>query len=275
MSSIDQYVHAATRDNTRKAYQAAVRHFEVEWGGFLPATADSVARYLVDHARSHSLNTLRQRLAGLAAWHIEQGFPDPTKAPHVKKVLKGIRELHPTVEKRARPIQLAQLATIVSHLDQQAARDGPHGLPLQPLRNKALLLLGFWRAFRSDELARLVVENIQVEPGVGMEIYLSRTKGDRSDNGRYFKAPSLKKLCPVEAYLEWISVAQIEKGPVFRAINRWGRLADEGLHPSSVIGIVRSCCRDADIEDAHAFSSHSLRRGSPAGRMTSAGTRSR
>lgn len=62
MSSIDQYIHAATRANTRKAYQAAVQHFEDQWGGFLPATADSVARYLVDHARTHSLNTLRSRV---------------------------------------------------------------------------------------------------------------------------------------------------------------------------------------------------------------------
>lgn len=85
MSSIDHYIHAATRANTRKAYQAAVQHFEHEWGGFLPATADSVARYLVDHARTHSLNTLRQRLAGLAAWHLEQGLSDPTKAPYVKR----------------------------------------------------------------------------------------------------------------------------------------------------------------------------------------------
>ncbi len=32
-----------------------------------------------------TLNTLRQRLAGLVAWHLEQGFPDPNKAPHVKR----------------------------------------------------------------------------------------------------------------------------------------------------------------------------------------------
>ena len=44
-------------------------------------------------------NTLKQRLAVLAQWHIDQGFPDPTKAPLVKKVLKGIRELHPEKEK--------------------------------------------------------------------------------------------------------------------------------------------------------------------------------
>lgn len=261
MSSIDQYIRAATRANTRKAYQAAVQHFEDEWGGFLPATADSVARYLVDHARTHSLNTLRQRLAGLAAWHLEQGFPDPTKAPHVKKVLKGIAELHPAAEKRARPIQLVQLTAIIAHLDRQIARQDSHALSLQPLRNKALMLIGFWRAFRSDELARLNVEHIQVESGSGMEIYLPRTKGDRSGQGRYFKAPALKQLCPVEAYLAWINAAQITRGPVLRGINRWGQLADAALHPSSIIGIVRSCCQQAGIADSNAFSSHSLRRG--------------
>jgi|TARA_R110000850_G_scaffold10124_20_gene36514 integrase len=261
MISIDQYVHAATRANTRKAYRAAVQHFEDDWGGFLPATADSVARYLVDHAQTHTLNTLRQRLAGLAAWHLEQGFPDPTKAPYVKKVLKGIAELHQVAEKRARPIQLVQLTAIIAHLDQQIARHDSRALPLQPLRNKALMLIGFWRAFRSDELARLDVEHIQAVPGSGMEIYLPRTKGDRSGQGRYFKAPALKQLCPVEAYLEWVNAAQIKQGTAFRGVNRWGQLADEALHPNSIIGIVRSCCRKAGIEGSDAFSSHSLRRG--------------
>ena len=36
MSTIDQYVSAATRDNTRRSYQSAIRHFEETWGGFLP-----------------------------------------------------------------------------------------------------------------------------------------------------------------------------------------------------------------------------------------------
>lgn len=75
MSSIDRYIHAATRANTRKAYLAAVYHFEDEWGGFLPTAADSVARYLVDHARTHALNTPRLRLAGLAAGTSNKAFP--------------------------------------------------------------------------------------------------------------------------------------------------------------------------------------------------------
>jgi hypothetical protein len=80
MSKDDQHIRAAARDNTRQRYQFAIRHFEVEWRGFLPATADSIARYLADHAKTLSINTLRQRLAALAQWHIDQGFPDPTKA---------------------------------------------------------------------------------------------------------------------------------------------------------------------------------------------------
>ncbi|HAP52778.1 MAG TPA: integrase, partial [Marinobacter adhaerens] len=61
--TVDRYVRAATRDNTRRSYRSAVEHFEVNWGGFSPATADSVARYLVYHSERLSAATLKQRLA--------------------------------------------------------------------------------------------------------------------------------------------------------------------------------------------------------------------
>src|SRR5450830_2047889 len=112
MSTIEQYIHAATRDNTRRSYRAAVQHFEVDWGGFLPATADSIAKYLVHYADTLAINTLRQRLAALAQWHIDQGFPDPTKAPVVRQVFRGIQRLHPAQEKRAKPRQIDQLSRI-------------------------------------------------------------------------------------------------------------------------------------------------------------------
>jgi hypothetical protein len=42
---VDFYLDAAIRKNTRRSYEAAVRHFEVDWGGFLPASSDSIAKY--------------------------------------------------------------------------------------------------------------------------------------------------------------------------------------------------------------------------------------
>ncbi|MGP8703730.1 hypothetical protein ACT02C_31905, partial [Pseudomonas aeruginosa] len=76
---IERYLQAGTRASTRRSYQQALEHFEVTWGGFLPATSDAIVRYLVDHAAMLSSNTLKLRLAALAQWHVSQGFPDPTK----------------------------------------------------------------------------------------------------------------------------------------------------------------------------------------------------
>ncbi len=68
MISVGQYLEAATRPNTQRAYAAATRHFEVEWGGHLPATAEQVARYLAAYAGQLALNTLRWCGGPLRSW---------------------------------------------------------------------------------------------------------------------------------------------------------------------------------------------------------------
>lgn len=261
---LDQYLKAATRQQTRRSYRAGIEHFEAEWGGFLPATADSIARYLASYAGQLAVNTLKLRLAALAQWHIDQGFPDPTKAPVVKKVLKGIQALHPAQEKRAKPLQLEQLEGLVSWLDQQLqqARQADHRPTLLKYsRDKALLLVGFWRAFRSDELSRLRVEDIEVVAGEGMTLFLTHTKGDCDHRGTTFRLPLLSRLCPVTAYQEWIAVASLSEGPVFRRIDQWGHLGAEALHANSLIPLLRKLFRAANLPAPDSYSSHSLRRG--------------
>jgi len=264
LSTIDQYVSAATRDNTRRSYQSAIRHFEETWGGFLPTTADSVARYLADHAETLSVNTLRSRLAALAQWHQEQGFADPTKAPLVKKVLKGIQALHPARAKQARPLQLEQLSALVDWLERamlDADREGRAGDRLRLARDRALVLIGFWRGFRSDELCRMQIDNIEVVAGEGMVIYLPRSKTDRAARGRAYKAPALSRLCPVNAYLDWVNLAQLKEGPVFARIDRWGNVGDGALRPGSLVPVLRGRFRAAGIAAPEQYSGHSLRRG--------------
>ena len=85
MSNLDQYLDAAERENTRRSYASAIRHFEEEWKGLLPSTVDAIACYLADHAATLAINTLRQRLAALFRWHTDHGFPDPTKSPLVRR----------------------------------------------------------------------------------------------------------------------------------------------------------------------------------------------
>ena len=264
MSRVDQYIEAAERENTRRSYAAAIRHFEVEWKGLLPATGNVISRYLADHAGALAINTLRQRLAALSRWHVDHGFADPTKAPLVRQVLKGIRSVHPSAEKRARPLELE----VVQQTDQwlemaigNAQRCKDRSALLRHTRNRSLLLLGFWRGFRSDELVNLQVENVDVSPGEGLSCYLSRSKGDRQMQGRIDMCPALTRLCPVSAFVDWVSLAGLTQGPVFRKIDRWGRISGEGLHTNSLIPLLRNLLADAGVADSEGYSSHSMRRG--------------
>lgn len=263
MDKIDFYLQASIRENTQKSYASAIHHYEIEWQGLLPTTADHVARYLTDYAGVLSINTLKQRLAALSQWHIEQGFPDPTKASIVKKVLKGIKTVHSVQEKQAKPLQLIQLKQAVDYLDhviEQSKNSGEHIKQLRYTRNKSLLLLGFWRGFRGDELTRLNIENIEIH-SEGLYCYLAKSKSDRLLSGQYFQVPKLNILCPVNAYLDWLDISGLTSGFVFRSINRWGVISATGLHIDSLIPLIRSIFSEAKIDSAELYSAHSLRRG--------------
>lgn len=251
MSLVDDYVLASERPNTTRSYASAIKHFELEWGGFLPSTSEMVARYLADHAKTLSVNTLRQRLAAVSRWHFDQGFADPTKTALVRQVLKGIRAVHPAAEKRARPLELELLQKISDWLElalANARRQADVSLTLRLTRDRSLILLGFWRGFRADELAHLCVENVEVTAGVGLTCFLGRSKGDRQLEGRSFKCPALSRLCPVAAYGEWLALSGLTAGPVFRKIDRWGHLSGAGMSPNSLIPLLRRLFSAAGID---------------------------
>lgn len=264
MSRVAEFLHASERENTRRSYASAVQHFEVEWGGMLPTSSETIASYLADHANTLSNNTLRHRLAALSRWHTDHGFADPTKATLIRQVLKGIRAIHPAPEKRALPFEIDQLQLVdvwIANAIAQAQVQNNRSLELQHVRNRAMVLLGFWRGFRSDELIRLKLENIKIAPGEGLTCYLDRSKTDRNFDGREFKCPALSRLCPVSALIAWKEISGLESGAVFRSINRWGHIGADALSANSLIPLLRSLFENAGLTSAQQYSSHSLRRG--------------
>ena len=262
MADLDRYLDAATRHNTVRSYASATRHFEIDWGGFLPATSERIAQYLADYAGKLAITTLKQRLAALAQWHVEHGFPDPTRASLVRKVLKGVQAVHPHQEKRAEPLQITQLTQVSRWLTTAIADPtitAAQGLAYR--RDHALVLLGFWRGFRTDELMRLEVEHIRIVANQGMTCFLPRSKGDRQNQGNTFKVPALSRLCPVGAMREWITAATLKRGPVFRSVNQWGQIGQRALNPNSFVPLLRKLFANAGISSPDAYSGHSLRRG--------------
>ncbi len=266
-TNVDHYLAAAERENTQRSYRSALRHFEQSWGGLLPASEEMIARYLADHAETLSISTLRQRLAALANWHAEQGFVDPTRAPRVRQVLKGIRSLHATPPRQAQPLALETLETVTRLLQVEedcAILSNRPGEALRAARDRALFLVGFWRGFRADELARLRIEHIEVTEGQGMRIFLAQSKGDRENAGRQYDCPALSRCCPVAAYTHWLDVSGLVEGPAFRKIDRHGAVQAGALHPGSLAPLLRGRLEKADLlgnRKEVGFSSHSLRRG--------------
>jgi len=266
-------IGAGVRENTTKSMDSALRHFRNDFGGFLPATPTTIQRYILAYKETLTPGTIRTRLSMIAGWHSERSLPDPTKHVDVKAMMKGLRSKYQTKPKKARPLGFDEIKTIISglekaHREAQLLADArqQRKQELMCLRDKAFFLIGFWCAWRSDELIRLRVENVTLSIENDqrvLQLYLPYSKGDREAEGREWRLVELPAQCPVNAYLDWVNAAQIENGPVFSAINRWGHVSDTPIHNKSVIKMMREAMVRAgiDCESALSYSSHSLRRG--------------
>lgn len=263
-AKVEAYVLAADRENTVRSYASALKNFEEVWKGLLPATADTVSRYLAEHATVYRVSTLRLHLAALARWHADNGFADPTRSPMVQRVLRGIRAKHATAQRRARPLQLSVLETVSDWLlkaQASASKNGRRTEQLRHSRDRSLLLLGFWRAFRADELVNMRIEEVEAVRGKGLTCRPGRTKTTDEGEDRAFHCPALSRLCPVDAYLDWLEVSGLKSGPAFPAIDRWGNVSGQPMMSQAVPPLLRRILKEAGAENADSYSSHSLRRG--------------
>ncbi|MBX3710305.1 MAG: tyrosine-type recombinase/integrase [Gammaproteobacteria bacterium] len=248
----NRYQIAATSDNTRRAYQADIRHFE-SWGGQLPTTTDAVLRYL--HAFAETLNprTLSRRITAIKQWHRYQRLADPTEAPIVSKTLIGITRIHGKPKDKAPPLLPEHLIQITDYLAAQST--------LADFRDSALLQVGFLGAFRRSELVAIRMEDINWQPA-GIEILIPKSKTDPSNQGQYCVIPNgNNELCAVRALKTWLEKAGIDEGFAFRRIHRGNKLSDLNITADSVNEILKNRAYEASIENAMDFSSHSMRRG--------------
>lgn len=249
---LNRYYTAATSDNTRRAYQSDIRHFE-NWGGKLPATSETVLRYLHAFAKTLNPRTLARRLTAVSQWHKLQRFKDPTDDPLVTKTLAGILRVHGRPKNKAAPLSPEQLIKIVDYLSKQNT--------LAASRDSALLQLGFLGALRRSELVNIQVEHIAWQPE-GIEILIPSSKTDQTHEGQYCAVPNGNgRLCAVRALKAWLENANITDGLIFRRLHRSNKLSSSPLAAAFINQILKNRAYAAGIENANELSGHSLRRG--------------
>tara|TARA_R110000868_G_scaffold42000_11_gene142545 strand:- start:168 stop:1130 length:963 start_codon:yes stop_codon:yes gene_type:complete len=250
--NLQAYAHAATSDNTRKAYRDDAQHF-IAWGGLLPTTPDVLLRYLEAHAPTLNPQTLRRRLTALKHWHTYQNLPDPTSHPLVLKTMSGIIRVHGRPADKSPALTLEQLATMVEYLNTHNR--------LVDARNNALVQTGFFGAFRRSELAAIHWEHVSFVPE-GMEILIPRSKTDQDGEGRVCAIPfGNETLCAVSALKRWQEMSGLTTGPTFRSVSRKNMIATRALSPVSAGLIVKQLAIACHLPNANDYSGHSLRRG--------------
>ena len=128
------------------------------------------------------------------------------------------------------------------------------------LRDRALLLVGFAGAFRRSELVALSVEDIQFVKQ-GLVVHLNASKTDQERAGRKVAIPHARgDVCPVSAIEEWLRFAGISSGPIFRPVDRYGRIGSCALSAQSVALAVKQRAEAVGL-NPKLFSGHSLRSG--------------
>lgn len=248
------YMEESLAAATRKAYASDFRIF-VTWckaRGYAPtpATPELVALFLTDQARAGiCASTLTRRVAAIRFAHEGANQTSPTTSKLVGSALKGIRRSLGMAKDQKTPATAHLIGNMVAHCPGS----------LIGLRDRALLLLGFAGAFRRSELATLTVADLSEVPE-GLRVTIRKSKTDQEGSGQMIPIYNGMRLGAVTAVKTWLTAAAITKGPIFRSINKGGRVSDLALTDRSIANTVKHYAALAGLH-AEDFSGHSLRSG--------------
>jgi integrase len=207
----------------------------------------------------HAPDTVRRRLATWSTLTKWRGMTGVFSSPALKSAIRLAVRTTPRPRKRksAKAVTGDVLAKLVSTCQAESLRD---------VRDRAILMVAFASGGRRrSEMAGLRREQLAVEPPLtvdggpplpSLSIHLGRTKTSGADNDEVVYLTGR----PVDALSAWLEAARIEKGTIFRAIDRWGNVSKRALDPKAINDIVKQRAEMAGLDPTE-FSAHGLRSG--------------
>jgi integrase len=252
------YQDAADAPATLRAYASDLANYKAwcEKHGFqpMPAAPKVVGAYLAAAGEGYALPTLRRRVAAIARACGVAGHPLDTKHPAIRETLRGIARRHGVPARRAAALTTAEIRKL-----SRACGTGPAGA-----RDRALILVGFAGALRRSELVALDLEHV-TWTRKGMKLLIERSKTDAEGQGAEIAIPrgQSQETCPVTALQQWLTVAGIATGPLFRKVSRGGAVGASRLVPDAVRQVLLKRAARAGLKSTSAepVSPHGLRAG--------------
>ena len=137
------------------------------------------------------------------------------------------------------------------------------GKDIQQIRDRAILLVGFYGALRRSELAGIDVEDLKFTR-LGLLITLRKSKTDQFDQGQMIAIPMVKdtNLCAVTALKNWLDMSGITTGPVFRGLTKGHHIRKTRISDKAIALIVKHYAELMGMNPDD-YGAHSLRHALP------------
>ena len=290
-----RFAAGARSDATLRAYRSDWADFAAWCAGRglapMPATPETVALYIASRAEAGPADergrptaplrvaTLDRRLAAISQAHKLAGLESPASRSRepLHSVWAGIARALGVARRKVAPALAADVVAMAGACDEAVRRaeaspdDARPGAALRARRDKAMLLLGFAAALRRSELAAVRAEDVGYTPE-GLRLLVPKSKGDQEGAGQavgvaYGDRPG---TCPVRAVRSYLAAAGAAladqgrpsplSGPVFRKVDRWGRLGSRAVTGRTVADVVKRLAGAAGLDPA-LYAGHSLRAG--------------
>ena len=198
-----QSLYTARAANTVDAYRSDWNDF-CDWCSYhhlssFPAEPETIVNYINDLADNAKANTIARRISALTENFDAAGLKEnPCRYPIVKNALRGIKRMKGTIQHGKAPILFDDIKEMLTYLE---------GDEIQQVRDKAILLVGFYGALRRSELAGIDVEDLMFTR-LGLLITLRKSKTDQFDQGQMIAIPMVKdkEYCAVTALQKWLDV---------------------------------------------------------------------
>ena len=246
--------------NTIRAYKSDFNDFGLfcAQNGFksLPSEAKIISLYLTQlSTKEVKISTIKRRLVSIGVIHRLKGHYLDTKHPLIVENLMGIKRRKGSIQNGKKPLLINNLKRLINVIDQQKKEQ------IKIFRDRTIILIGFSGGFRRNEIVSLDYDDLDfVEEG--LKINIKRSKTDQLGEGSIKGLPYFdnSQYCPVVSLKNWIDIAKINSGSLFRRFSKGSRLTEKRLTDQTVALLIKEYLKLAGIDNKN-YSGHSLRSG--------------